>query len=150
MVTKTLHSEEETLQFGEAIAKGLQPGTFCSLEGTLGAGKTCISRGILRGMGHIGHVKSPTYPLVEIYSLEISTVYHFDFYRITNPIEILEAGFRDMFSGTNICLVEWAEKGQGVIPTPDITISLTFNQDSRNVSVNAISQLGQQCLEELA
>ncbi len=149
MVTKTLHSEEETLLFGEAIARGLKPGTFCSLEGTLGAGKTCISRGILRGMGHSGYVKSPTYPLVEIYNLKTSTVYHFDFYRITDPVEILEAGFRDMFSEENICLVEWAEKGRGVIPIPDITISLAFNQDSRNVSVNAISQLGQQCLEEL-
>ena len=149
MVTKTLHSEEETLLFGEAIARGLKPGIFCSLEGTLGAGKTCISRGILRGMGHSGYVKSPTYPLVEIYNLKTSTVYHFDFYRITDPVEILEAGFRDMFSEENICLVEWAEKGRGVIPIPDITISLAFNQDSRNVSVNAISQLGQQCLEEL-
>ena len=135
--------------FGEAIARGLKPGIFCSLEGTLGAGKTCISRGILRGMGHSGYVKSPTYPLVEIYNLKTSTVYHFDFYRITDPVEILEAGFRDMFSEENICLVEWAEKGRGVIPIPDITISLAFNQDSRNVSVNAISQLGQQCLEEL-
>jgi len=149
MVTKTLHSEEETLLFGEAIARGLKPGIFCSLEGTLGTGKTCISRGILRGMGHSGYVKSPTYPLVEIYNLKTSTVYHFDFYRITDPVEILEAGFRDMFSEENICLVEWAEKGRGVIPIPDITISLAFNQDSRNVSVNAISQLGQQCLEEL-
>jgi len=61
----------------------------------------------------------------------------------------LEAGFREMFSGTSICLVEWANKGEGVLPTPDITISLTFNQNSRNVSVNAISQLGQQCLEGL-
>jgi tRNA threonylcarbamoyladenosine biosynthesis protein TsaE len=150
MVTKILHNEEETLLFGEEIAKGLKAGAFCSLEGSLGAGKTCISRGILRGMGHIGHVKSPTYPLLEIYNLDTSTIYHFDFYRITNPIEILEAGFREMFSGTSICLVEWANKGEGVLPTPDITISLTFNQNSRNVSVNAISQLGQQCLEGLA
>ena len=150
MVTKRLHSEEETLLFGEVIAKGLKAGTFCSLEGSLGAGKTCVSRGILRGMGHTGHVKSPTYPLVEIYNLKTLTICHFDFYRITNPLEILEAGFRDMFSGTNICLVEWAEKGKGVIPRPDITISLSFNQDSRNVSVSAISQLGQQCLEGLA
>ena len=101
-------------------------------------------------MGHKGHVKSPTYPLLEIYNLDTSTIYHFDFYRITNPMEILDAGFREMFSGTSICLVEWANKGEGVLPTPDITISLTFNQNSRNVSVNAISQLGQQCLEGLA
>ncbi|MDC1311678.1 tRNA (adenosine(37)-N6)-threonylcarbamoyltransferase complex ATPase subunit type 1 TsaE [Burkholderiales bacterium] len=149
MMTKTLHSEEETLLFGELIAKGLKAGTFCALEGPLGAGKTCISRGILRGMGHAGHVKSPTYPLVEIYNLKTLTVYHFDFYRIIDPIEILEAGFRDMFGGENICLVEWADKGKGSIPIPDITISLTFNRDSRNISINAISQLGQQCLEEI-
>ena len=94
-------------------------------------------------------MKSPTYPLVEIYSLESSTIYHFDFYRITNPMEVIEAGFREVFINTNICLVEWPENAESVLRVPDITISIIFNTDSRDISVTAASELGKQCLEGL-
>ena len=75
MLTQTLYSENETVLFGKKIAKNLRPGVFIALKGALGAGKTCLCRGILSGLGHTGHVKSPTYPLVEIYTLESSTIY---------------------------------------------------------------------------
>ena len=149
MITQTLYSENETVSFGKEIAKNLRPGVFIALKGTLGAGKTCLCRGILSGLGHTGHVKSPTYPLVEIYSLESSTIYHFDFYRITNPMEVIEAGFREVFINTNICLVEWPENAESVLRVPDITISIIFNTDSRDISVTAASELGKQCLEGL-
>lgn len=135
--------------FGKKIAKNLRPGVFIALKGALGAGKTCLCRGILSGLGHTGHVKSPTYPLVEIYTLESSTIYHFDFYRITNPMEVIEAGFREVFINTNICLVEWPENAESVLRVPDITISIIFNTDSRDISVTAASELGKQCLKGL-
>jgi tRNA threonylcarbamoyladenosine biosynthesis protein TsaE len=122
---------------------------FIALKGALGAGKTCLCRGILSGLGHTGHVKSPTYPLVEIYTLESSTIYHFDFYRITNPMEVIEAGFREVFINTNICLVEWPENAESVMRVPDITISIIFSTDSRDISVTAASELGKQCLKGL-
>ena len=149
MLTQTLYSENETVLFGKKIAKNLRPGVFIALKGALGAGKTCLCRGILSGLGHTGHVKSPTYPLVEIYTLESSTIYHFDFYRITNPMEVIEAGFREVFINTNICLVEWPENAESVLRVPDITISIIFNTDSRDISVTAASELGKQCLEGL-
>ncbi len=149
MLTQTLYSENETVLFGKKIAKNLRPGVFIALKGALGAGKTCLCRGILSGLGHTGHVKSPTYPLVEIYTLESSTIYHFDFYRITNPMEVIEAGFREVFINTNICLVEWPENAESVMRVPDITISIIFNTDSRDISVTAASELGKQCLKGL-
>lgn len=149
MLTQTLYSENETVLFGKKIAKNLRPGVFIALKGALGAGKTCLCRGILSGLGHTGHVKSPTYPLVEIYTLESSTIYHFDFYRITNPMEVIEAGFREVFINTNICLVEWPENAESVLRVPDITISIIFNTDSRDISVTAASELGKQCLKGL-
>ena len=149
MLTQTLYSENETVLFGKEIAKNLRPGVFIALKGTLGAGKTCLCRVILSGLGHTGHVKSPTYPLVEIYSLESSTIYHFDFYRITNPMEVIEAGFREVFINTNICLVEWPENAESVMRVPDITISIIFSTDSRDISVTAASELGKQCLKGL-
>lgn len=149
MLTQTLYSENETVLFGKKIAKNLRPGVFIALKGALGAGKTCLCRGILSGLGHTGHVKSPTYPLVEIYTLESSTIYHFDFYRITNPMEVIEAGFREVFINTNICLVEWPENAESVLRVPDITISIIFSTDSRDISVTAASELGKQCLKGL-
>ncbi len=149
MLTQTLYSENETVLFGKKIAKNLRPGVFIALKGALGAGKTCLCRGILSGLGHTGHVKSPTYPLVEIYTLESSTIYHFDFYRITNPMEVIEAGFREVFINTNMCLVEWPENAESVLRVPDITISIIFNTDSRDISVTAASELGKQCLKGL-
>ena len=149
MLTQTLYSENETVLFGKIIAKNLRPGVFIALKGALGAGKTCLCRGILSGLGHTGHVKSPTYPLVEIYTLESSTIYHFDFYRITNPMEVIEAGFREVFINTNICLVEWPENAESVMRVPDITISIIFSTNSRDISVTAASELGKQCLKGL-
>jgi tRNA threonylcarbamoyladenosine biosynthesis protein TsaE len=149
MLTQTLYSENETVLFGKKIAKNLRPGVFIALKGALGAGKTCLCRGILSGLGHTGHVKSPTYPLVEIYTLESSTIYHFDFYRITNPMEVIEAGFREVFINTNICLVEWPENAESVMRVPDITISIIFSTNSRDISVTAASELGKQCLKGL-
>ena len=149
MLTQTLYSENETVLFGKKIAKNLRPGVFIALKGALGAGKTCLCRGILSGLGHTGHVKSTTYPLVEIYTLESSTIYHFDFYRITNPMEVIEAGFREVFINTNICLVEWPENAESVMRVPDITISIIFSTDSRDISVTAASELGKQCLKGL-
>ena len=149
MLTQTLYSENETVLFGKKIAKNLRPGVFIALKGALGAGKTCLCRGILSGLGHTGHVKSPTYPLVEIYTLESSTIYHFDFYRITNPMEVIEAGFREVFINTNMCLVEWPENAESVMRVPDITISIIFSPNSRDISVTAASELGKQCLKGL-
>lgn len=120
-----LADEAATVQAGEQLAAQLSAGMTVFLEGTLGAGKTTITRGILQGFGHSGAVKSPTYTLVEPYENVSPTIYHFDLYRLGDPEELEYMGIRDYFSAQSLCIVEWAERGQGVLPEPDVIVSLS-------------------------
>jgi len=120
-----LADEAATVQAGEQLAAQLSAGMTVFLKGTLGAGKTTITRGILQGFGHSGAVKSPTYTLVEPYENVSPTIYHFDLYRLGDPEELEYMGIRDYFSAQSLCIVEWAERGQGVLPEPDVIVSLS-------------------------
>lgn len=148
-----LPDEAATLALGALVARGLQPGLNIYLSGELGAGKTTFVRGLLRELGFEGRVKSPTYALVELYVISRLNLYHFDFYRFRDPEEWHEAGFRDLFSPSNICLVEWPEKARDLLPTADIHLTLisvqTANSDSRQVNLKANSMRGQTVLTNL-
>ena len=133
MSNKTLNTETETLLVGEAIARNLRPGIFVSLKGDLGAGKTCLARGILRGLGHTGRVKSPTYPLVEIYHFENLTVYHFDFYRIEDEEEAYDFGYEEYLFSGQICLVEWPEKISNLLPQKFGLIEIAEHEGKRSI-----------------
>ena len=131
------------LEWATAAAQLLNSGLVIHLIGDLGMGKTTLSRGLIQGLGHVGNVKSPTYTLVEPYELPNITVYHFDLYRLTEPEELEFMGVRDYFSPATVCLIEWPEKGQGVLPQADISISITQWQLGRRVSLVAASSNGQ-------
>jgi tRNA threonylcarbamoyladenosine biosynthesis protein TsaE len=148
VTTCHLESESVTLTFGAEIATILRPGLIISLRGDLGAGKTTLARGILRGLGHEGKVKSPTYNLVEIYKISRLYFYHFDFYRFTDPIEWEEAGFREYFNENSICLVEWPEKAEKLLPIADIQISFTITGTGRKIEIQAGTEVGRQCLKD--
>ncbi len=94
------------------------------LHGDLGAGKTSLTRGILRGYGYPGAVKSPSFTLVEPYEFKHCKLYHFDFYRLDDPEEVEFLGVGDYFSPENLCIVEWAERGIGAIPPPDLRVDI--------------------------
>ena len=122
-----IDNEADMVAFGERLGKVFraQPTSQCIfLNGDLGAGKTTLSRGILRAFGHTGAVKSPTYTLVEVYEFPERRVYHFDLYRLGDPEELEYMGIRDYFSDGSICLMEWPERGQGVLPEPDMFIDI--------------------------
>lgn len=117
------------------------------LSGDLGAGKTTLTRKILGQLGHTGKVKSPTYTLCETYEIALKgktfQVNHFDLYRMNHPKEWEEAGFRETFFEPGLCLVEWPEKAEGTLPTPDVMIQLDYvNEHERSFSAEALSPLG--------
>ena len=148
VTTCHLESESVTLTLGAEIATILRPGLIIFLKGDLGAGKTTLARGILRGLGHEGKVKSPTYNLVELYKISRLYFYHFDFYRFTDPIEWEEAGFREYFNENSICLVEWPEKAEKLLPIADIRISFTIIGTGRKIEIQAGTEVGRQCLND--
>ncbi len=117
-------NEDATERLGRACAGLLTPGRRVFVSGDLGAGKTTLIRGMLRGLGHRGAVTSPTYTLVEPYSLLGLTVYHLDLYRIDDPGELEFIGLRDMFDEHSLCLIEWPERAADRLPTADIAIAI--------------------------
>lgn len=120
------------------------------LEGDLGAGKTTLTRGILRGLGFAGRVKSPTYTLVEPYVVSNLYLYHFDLYRFSDPSEWEDAGFRDYFNRESVCLIEWADKAEGLLPTPDWLITLVPEGEGRQITLIANTEHGAACLATLS
>jgi tRNA threonylcarbamoyladenosine biosynthesis protein TsaE len=145
-----LPDETATLALGARLAAELQPGLVLHLRGELGAGKTTLARGLIRALGYLGRVKSPTFTLVELYKLSSLSLYHFDFYRFEDPRAWLEAGFREDFDGTNVCLVEWPEKAGPELPAPDLTITLgVVPEGGRTVRLEAHTENGERCLHGL-
>jgi tRNA threonylcarbamoyladenosine biosynthesis protein TsaE len=144
-----LPDEAATLALGARIAAALEPGLVIDLVGDLGAGKTTLARGLIRALGHAGKVKSPTYTLVELYSLSRLDLYHFDFYRFKDPREWEEAGFRDHFNERTVCLVEWPEKAQGLTPEPAVRVTLVPAGSGRRATVEGITDRGQRCIARL-
>lgn len=148
-LTRFLPAESDTLALGAALAPCLEPGLVIYLMGDLGAGKTTLARGILRGLGHPGKVKSPSYTLVEPYTFSRLYLYHFDFYRFTEPRELEEAGFREYFNPDSVCLVEWPEKAAGIVPAADIRITLKAQGTGRELEIDADTEAGRRCLSRL-
>jgi tRNA threonylcarbamoyladenosine biosynthesis protein TsaE len=135
MISLHLANEDATLNLGRVLAKYLQPGLTIFLQGDLGAGKTTLMRGVLRGLNFEGRVKSPTYTLVESYSISSLYLYHFDLYRFKHEQEWLDAGFNELFNERNICFVEWPERARTLLPEADITIELAVEGDGRRVNI---------------
>ena len=134
---------------GSQVGPGLRPGLVLFFHGELGAGKTTFIRGILRGLGYTGAVKSPTYTLVEPYSFAALTVNHFDLYRLKNPEELEFLGIRDYLEGSNLCLIEWAERGAGLLPAQDVDIHIERQEAGRVVRFTACTENGAVLLHKL-
>lgn len=138
-----LADEAAMLDLGRALARCLDTGLVVHLEGQLGAGKTTLVRGLLRALGHNGAVKSPTYTLVEPYPFENFILYHFDLYRLGDPEELEYLGIRDYLDGHAVALIEWPDKGRGVLPEPDLRLCVDYHDSGRTVTLLPVTAAGQ-------
>jgi tRNA threonylcarbamoyladenosine biosynthesis protein TsaE len=150
--TLDLADEAATLGLGAALAQAIMPGLVVWLEGDLGAGKTTLVRGLLRALGDAGPVKSPTYTLVEVHPVSGLHLYHFDFYRFSQPEEYLDAGLDEYFGGQGVCVVEWPDHAAPYLPAADLAVALEHmgsGNVGRRARLSARSERGAQCLARL-
>jgi tRNA threonylcarbamoyladenosine biosynthesis protein TsaE len=119
------------------------------LSGELGAGKTTCVRSLLRALGVAGLIRSPTYALIEAYRLAALTCVHVDLYRLRGPVEVDELGLRDFMSPGCLLLVEWPDKGRGVLPAADLELAFTYADCGRRVHFRAGSPYGVRWIQDL-
>ncbi|MDO4429779.1 MAG: tRNA (adenosine(37)-N6)-threonylcarbamoyltransferase complex ATPase subunit type 1 TsaE [Lonepinella koalarum] len=146
--------ENAMLDFGHKLVQAIRQlstnkAVVFYLNGELGAGKTTLSRGIIQAFGHQGKVKSPTYTLVEEYHLPEKQIYHFDLYRLSDPEELEFMGIRDYFSLNAVCLIEWAEKGKGLLEQADLQINIAYVDNARQIELIGTTAQGKQLIELL-
>lgn len=144
--TETLARQFAPLLTG---ARGVPAGGRIHLQGELGAGKTAFARALLRECGITGRIKSPSYALLESYKVSNLYFYHFDFYRFSDSREWLDAGFRDLLRDDAVVLIEWPERAEGVLPPPDMQISLAYAGPGREVTLTAYTARGQTWLNAI-
>lgn len=152
-LTITIANEEAMLELGQKLSKTYlesdKKSAIIFLYGNLGAGKTTLVRGFLRGLSLKGPVKSPTYTIVEPYQFENFSVFHFDFYRLKHVDELEFIGIQDYFSANAICLIEWPENGSGLLPLPDLACHIDLLKEGRRIKFVAYSEFGKKIINQM-
>ena len=144
-----LNGESAMVSFGENLATYLSEGMLITLKGDLGAGKTTLSRGLFRGLGHRGAVKSPTYTIVEPYNLSFGMVYHFDLYRVNDPQELDYIGFSDYLDTAALSVVEWPEHGRDYLSEVDVHLTIGHRLNGRTIVLEARSEMGKNFIDRV-
>ena len=142
--------EDAMMALGARLATLTEGRGILYLHGDLGAGKTTLSRGLLRGLGHGGAVKSPTFTLVEPYEIGDKRAFHFDLYRLADPEELEFLGIRDYFEGDALCLIEWPQRGAGILPKADLDINITPQAGGRSLRFSPHTKRGEAWCAALA
>jgi tRNA threonylcarbamoyladenosine biosynthesis protein TsaE len=148
-LTLDIGDAEAMERLGAALGAHLRGGEVIYLIGDLGVGKTTLVRGLLRGRGHRGPVRSPTYTLVEPYELPPLTLYHLDLYRLADPEELEWIGIRDLLGAVSVALVEWPERGRGVLPAADLSVTIRYQDRGRWVTLTGQSAAGDRLVGQL-
>lgn len=142
-------SPEETRRFGSALGEALEPGAFVGLEGPLGSGKTVIVQGAARALGYEGYVTSPSFVIVNEYEGRV-LIRHVDLYRISDPRELDDIGYREIFFGEGVALVEWSDRAHELLPADRLQVVLRMaRDDTRELRVTARGEAGLRALERL-
>ncbi|MCI9595751.1 MAG: tRNA (adenosine(37)-N6)-threonylcarbamoyltransferase complex ATPase subunit type 1 TsaE [Firmicutes bacterium] len=128
MRTITLKNEHETKRFGVELGKSLEQGDVVALIGDLGTGKTALTKYIAQGMGIQDLITSPTFTIVQEYHSGKLPLYHFDVYRIGDLEEMFELGYEEYFYGQGVCVIEWADLIQELLPENVKTIEIQYGQ----------------------
>ncbi|MDO4793680.1 MAG: tRNA (adenosine(37)-N6)-threonylcarbamoyltransferase complex ATPase subunit type 1 TsaE [Filifactor alocis] len=148
-ISKLLRNEEETLDLGRMIGRSVEEGLLICLNGDLGAGKTCLTKGIAQGLEIEEDVTSPTFILVEEYEGRIP-LYHFDVYRIEEPEELYFIGFEEYLAKEAVVIIEWSSRIEEILPIErlDINISRTV-EDERKITLSAVGEKAETLLLRL-
>lgn len=145
MVIET-RSPEETFALGEKLGREAKPGQIYTLNGDLGTGKTVFTQGFAAGLGITEPVNSPTFTILQVYEEGRMPFYHFDVYRIGDVEEMDEIGYEDCFYGEGVCLIEWAELIEEILPENVIvaTIEKDLEQgfDYRKITLEGLPETG--------
>ena len=135
---------EETFKLGVKIGEQARPGEIYTLNGDLGVGKTVFTQGVARGLGIEEPVNSPTFTIVQVYEEGRMPFYHFDVYRIGDIEEMEEIGYDDYFFGNGVCLIEWAELIQELLPEQIISVTIEKNPekgfDYRKITIDGLEE----------
>ena len=145
----TVASEDSMMDLGRRLSFACFGRVLIFLKGDLGAGKTTLARGLIKGLGYEGVVKSPTYTLVETYMAGGYHVNHLDLYRLADPEELEFIGIRDLLALPAITLVEWPERGEGMLPEADLCIELEDRGDRRIVTMRSENAMGNMVIKGL-
>ena len=135
--TLEIPTESDMLGLGADLARVLAAGQVLYFSGELGVGKTTLVRGILRGLGFEGRVKSPSFGLIESYPLQDFTIHHLDLYRLADPEEIAFLGLEDLVGEDSVLLVEWPERGTGWLPPPSAEVAIRESGGTRFVELSS-------------
>lgn len=147
----TTGSSSETEQLGTGIGSLLHPGSFLALRGDLGGGKTCFARGVVAALAPQSStlVASPTYAIMNCYP-GTTPVYHFDFYRLSGDDDIAELGFEEFFYGDGVCVVEWSERLDELMPADALTLLFEYaGDDKRQITITGSGQKSDNVIEQL-
>ncbi len=144
-------SPEETQALGRLLGERAQPGDVFLLTGPLGAGKTCLTQGIAWGLGVVEYARSPTFVIMTRYRGRL-TLYHFDLYRIDDPLETWDLGLDEQLFGDGACVVEWADRAEEIFPPDCLWLDLDYAEagDGRTITITDAPPRYQSMLNSLA
>jgi tRNA threonylcarbamoyladenosine biosynthesis protein TsaE len=143
------HSARETARIGSALGQYAEAGDVFLLSGELGAGKTCLTQGVAKGLGVDGYVRSPTFVLVSVHQGRLP-LYHIDIYRLDEVAEVVDLGLEEYLAGDGVSVIEWASKALEVFPQPYMLVTLTYEgENERLIQLEAMGERYESLLSQV-